>query len=455
MAIQINPVDFRGFSLGGGSVPQLPSVGALGLQAIQAQMQSRDNAAQIAAQERMNMARIRSADEAMLRQNILDRDKLNIQQNQFGQNYKLDKRKMGLLESQNEAENSLKQQQLDNNMSLDSQKINLAEVEQKYNAWKAMQENARENLKLEMIQLKDKKKDEIDAMGAFAVNGRMAMNSVKDPNDARVMQLEILNEAEKSGYIDKNMAKQMRNMPVSSFKNALEFKILQLDKVKEYQAMNEIQNPKQKAGASSSSLEIVQPDGTVVKMQGLNNSTQSETQKNLMSSEKALTQFEQINKDYDPAYFTYANQAGAKLSKEAEKSSGIPGVSQGTEFLANLTTGMDKEERSKFLAKRAGYMNKVDQMFNTYKKEITGAAAGEKEIEQLRASFLNGNMSPSEFKGSLEQVVSKYKTEANQYKNALGSGIEVNSKTDYFRQGLKAKGYSDDEINAFLKSKGL
>lgn len=455
MAIQINPVDFRGFSLGGGSVPQLPSVGALGLQAIQAQMQSRDNAAQIAAQERMNMARIRSADEAMLRQNILDRDKLNIQQNQFGQNYKLDKRKMGLLESQNEAENSLKQQQLDNNMSLDSQKINLAEVEQKYNAWKAMQENARENLKLEMIQLKDKKKDEIDAMGAFAVNGRMAMNSVKDPNDARVMQLEILNEAEKSGYIDKNMAKQMRNMPVSSFKNALEFKILQLDKVKEYQAMNEIQNPKQKGSGQSGSLEIVQPDGTVVKMQSLNTPVASETQKSLINKEATLTQFEKIDKGYDPDYFTYANQAGAKLSKEAEKTKGIPGIAQGTELLANLTTGMSKEDRAKFLEKRAAYLNNVDQVFNAYRKEITGAAAGEKEIERIRASFLNGEMSPSEFKGSLDQIVEKYKSEADQAKSALGAGIEVNSKTDYFRQGLKAKGYSDEEINAFLKSKGL
>lgn len=424
MALSINPVDFRGFSLGGSGTPQLPNIGALGLQAIQAQMQSRDNAAQLAAQERMNMARVRSSDEAMLRQNILERQKMNMQQNQFNQNYKLDQGKLGLLQSQNAAENALKQQQLDQSSALDNQKIDLAAVEQKYNMWKEQQRAAQDGLKLEMAQLAGKKKDELDSMGAFAVNGRMAMNSVKDPNDARVMQLEILNEAEKNGYINKDMAKQMRQMPVSSFKNALEFKILQLDKVKEYKAMNDIQTPKT---GSSSSLEIVQPDGTVVKMQGLSGAAQSETQKSLMGNEKALSQFAKIEKDYDPAYFTYANQAGAKLSKEAEKSSGIPGLAQGTELLANMTTGMSKEDRAKFLAKRAGYMNKVDQVFNTYKKEITGAAAGEREIEQLRASFLNGDMSPSEFKGALEEVVSKYKSEADQYKSALGKGIEVNT----------------------------
>lgn len=453
MALQINPVDLRGFSLGGGGTPQLPNIGALGLQALQMRMNQQDQANQLAAQERMNMARIRSSDEAMLRQNMLDRNKLDIQQSQFNQNYGLDKSKLGLLQSQNDAENALKQQQLNQNFGLENQKLGLVANEQNNNLAKAMQDQAQQHLKLEMAQLASKKKEDIANMGAFAVNGKMAMNSVKDPNDARVMQLEILNEAEKNGYLDSNTAKQMRQMPISGFKNALDFKILQLNKVKEYQAMNDVENPKSKGKAGS--LEIVQPDGTVVKMQSLNTAAATDVQKNLMNNEKALNTFKSIEKDYDPAYFTYANQAGAKASKEAEKTSGIPLVSQGTEFLANTLTGMDKEDRSKFLAKRAGYMNKVDQMFNTYKKEITGAAAGEKEIEQLRASFLNGNMAPSEFKGSLEEVVAKYKSESNQYKDALGKGIQVSPQSDYYRQGLKAKGYSDDEINTFLQSKGL
>jgi hypothetical protein len=452
MPIQINPVDFRGFSLGG-PAPQLPNVGALGLQAVQTVLGQQNNAADRAAQERMNMARVRSADDAMLRQNILEREKMGQQNNQFQQSLGLDKNKLALLKSQNLAENAMKADQMGQEYDLNSQKIDLAKVEQQYTQWKDKQKMAQDGLKLEMIELAGKKKEEVDSMGAFATSARMAMDKVTSPEDARTLQLSILDDAVKSKYISADMAKQMRQMPVSGFKSALDFKIMQLDKVAEYKAMNEIQNPKAKGQGGG--IEIVQPDGTVVRMQGLNQAAATETQKSLMSKESALNQFDKIEKNYDPDYFTYANKAGAKLSKEAEKTKGIPLVSQGTELLANVTTGMSKEDRAKFLEKRAGYMNQVDQMFNTYKKEITGAAAGEKEIEQLRASFLNGEMSPSEFKGSLDQVVSKYKSEADQAKTALGVGIPVASKLDYYRQGLKAKGYSDDEINTFLKSKGM
>lgn len=424
MAIQINPVDFRGFALGGAGVPQLPQVGALGLQAAQLVMNQQDSAANRAAQERMNMARIRSSDEAMLRQNITESNKLAQQDNQFQQNLGLDKNKLALLKSQNLAENAMKAQQMGQEYDLASQKIDLAKIEQEFNKWKSSQENARENLKLEMIQLKDKKTEEIQTMGAFATTARLSMDRVKDPADARTLQLSILNDAVESKYITAEQAKQMRNMPVSSFKNALDFKIMQLDKVAEYKAMNDIQNPKSK---SSGGMEIVAPDGTVVKMQGLTTPVQTEEQKNLITNEKSLAQFEKLDKDYDPAYFTYKNQAGAKLSKEAEKSSDIPVVGTATNFLANAVTGMNEEDRGKFLEKRTKYMSGLEQMFNTYKKEITGAAAGEKEIEMIRKSVLNGEMSPSEAKGSLEQIISKYKSEADQYKKTLGSGLDVGS----------------------------
>jgi hypothetical protein len=414
MPIQINPVDFRGFSLGG-SAPQLPNVGALGLQAVQTVLGQQSNAADRAAQERMNMARVRSADDAMLRQNIMEREKLGQQNNQFQQSLGLDKNKLALLKSQNLAENAMKADQMGQEYGLNRQKIDLARVEQQYNQQKDQQALAQEGLKLEMIQLAGKKKEEVDSMGAFATSARMAMDKVTSPEDARTLQLSILDDAVKSKYISADMAKQMRQMPVSGFKSALDFKIMQLDKVKEYKAMNDIQNPKQ-----GSALEIVQPDGTVVKMQGLGNTVKNTAQQEVINKEKSLNQFEKIVNNYNPEYFTYKNQTGAWAAKESEKSAGIPGLEQGTELLASVLTGKNKEERADFLSERKSYMNNVDQMFNTYKKEITGAAAGEKEIEQIRKSFINGELSPSEFKGSLEQVVERYKGESDQAKKILG-----------------------------------
>lgn len=426
MPIQINPVDFRGFALGGVGTPQLPQVGALGLQAVQSIMSQQDSAANRDAQERMNMARIRSNDEAMLRQNIMERDKLAKQDNQFQKSLGLDKNKLALLKSQNLAENAMKAQQNGQEYDLASQKVDLAKVEQHYNMWKGQREEAQKGLQLEMDQLKEKKVEEIQTMGAFATTARMSMDKVKDPADARTLQLSILDDAVENKYITADQAKQMRNMPVSSFKNALDFKIMQLDKVVEYKAMNDIQNPKQQGQGGT--LEIVQPDGTVVKMQGLTTPAKTENQKNLINNEKNLSQFEQLEKEYDPAFFTYKNQAGAKLSKEAEKSSDIPIVGQAADFMANAVTGMNKEERGKFLERRTKYMNSLEQMFNAYKHEITGAAAGKDEIEMIRKSVLNGEMSPSEAKGALEQIIKKYKSESDQYKKTLGSGLDVTSQ---------------------------
>lgn len=451
MPVQINPVDFRGFSLGGGNTPQLPNIGALGLQAIQMKMNSQDQASQIAAQERMNNARVRSADDAMLRQNILERDKLAQQNSQFNKSYGLDQSKLGLLSQQNDAENALKQQQLDQGNAIDNRKIDLADVEQRYNAWKGNQQLAQDNLKLEMAQLAKKDAKEVNNMGAFAVTAKMAMGKVANPADARTLQLDILNEAEKNGYIDKDVAEQMRKMPVSGFNNALDFKIMQLDKVKEYQAMNKTQNP-----AQAGTVKVIDANGNTIEYSPLTKASETDAQKNLVSDQNLLKQFDKIEKNYDPSYFTYANQAGAKVSKESEKLQGVPIIGQGSEVLADSLTGMNKEDRSKFLEKRASYMNSIDQVFNTYRKEITGAAAGEKELDMLKASFLNGDMSPSEFKGALGQVVSKYKSDAALNQQNLKTGVQVSpNSSDFYRQGLKAKGYSDDEINAFLKSKGM
>lgn len=448
MPVQINPVDFRGFSLGGAGTPQLPNVGALGLQAVQLRLNQQD----ALRQDALNQARIRSADEAMLRQNILERQKLAQQNDQFNKNFGLDQNKLGLLSQQNQAENALRQQQLYQGNMLDNRKVDLAETEQRYNQWKDNRQIAQDNLKLEMAQLKEKKAEDINNMGAFAVNARIAIDKVADPKDARVLQLDILNEAQKNGYISKDVAGQMKNMPISSFKNALDFKILQLDKVKEYQAMNKTQTPSTQGGT----VKVIDSNGNVIEYQPLTKASETEAQKTLTSDKSLLNQFDKIEKNYDPSYFTYVNQAGAKVSKESEKLQGVPIIGQGSEVLANSLTGMSKEERAKFLEKRASYMNSIDQVFNTYRKEITGAAAGEKELDMLKASFLNGDMAPSEFKGALEQVVSKYKSDALQNQQNLKSGVQVsNPNADYFRQGLKAKGYSDDEINAFLKSKGM
>src|SRR5690349_15005270 len=135
MSININPVDFRGFSVGNGGVPQLPNIGGLGLQALQL-VQNQQQAAQDAA---IKQAQIRSADEAMLRQNMLERAKMNQQASQFNRSYGLDARKMGLLENQAASDQLLKQQQLGSETDINNRKLDLGAAELKFNEWKGQQ----------------------------------------------------------------------------------------------------------------------------------------------------------------------------------------------------------------------------------------------------------------------------------------------------------------------------
>lgn len=45
---------------------------------------------------------------------------------------------------------------------------------------------------------------------------------------------------------------------------------------------------------------------------------------------------------------------------------------------------------------------RTDQMFNQYRKEITGAAAAQKELEDLRKTFVNTDMNPSQFEIAMD-----------------------------------------------------
>lgn len=77
-----------------------------------------------------------------------------------------------------------------------------------------------------------------------------------------------------------------------------------------------------------------------------------------------------------------------------------------------------------FSAKKQAFNNEVMQMFNSYRKEITGAAASEKEMKQLLDSMVNANLPPQKFMATYNQFMEKARS--NLERNALLSGIEPN-----------------------------
>jgi hypothetical protein len=444
MALNINAPNLSGLAAlaSGSSNLNLQNPGALGLQAVQ-MLQQQQIANRNAALERMRM---QQTGELALRQQGLDRAQLEMQQNvanQRAQSEKagmaLDARKLGLLQQGQEAKLAQQQFNDDRQFGLDAAK---AGMEQQNKQQDLMFKYQQEEMKKFMAD----KKEALQEKGAFYSYARTAMDKLESPEEKQQLKLEILKEAQDKGYATKEEAAIATKMPLSTFNSVLESKIINAGMAKQYKDMNP-----DKKDSKDGTMRITGPGGVVMEYSPLSPGAETEAQKSVMNKDEVVSQIEKLQKDYNRDYFTYANQAGAAVSAGAEKWKGTPVMEQGSELLASVLTGKSPKEREAFLAERKSYMNTLGQVFNAYRKEITGAGAGLDEIKRLEQDFANGNMSPSELKGALDQIVTKYKAESDRYKASLKEGIKVGS---YKRQQLIDMGHPPEEVDKFLKSKG-
>lgn len=134
------------------------------------------------------------------------------------------------------------------------------------------------------------------------------------------------------------------------------------------------------------------------------NATTNDLQKDTISSLNTLNNLDQVAKDYKSSYLTYAGQARGWTANKMGKVFGQSG---------------DKE----FLQGKTKFQTGVQQMFNQYRKDITGAAASVQELDRLKQSMLNEDMSPEEFEAAYSQ-----------FRNIIESSLKL--KQQYMKQGL-------------------
>jgi len=132
----------------------------------------------------------------------------------------------------------------------------------------------------------------------------------------------------------------------------------------------------------------------------------TKVQENIMNAESALSNLDSIANRFSGDYLTYSGRIKAGAGRLLDKA------------------GMDTD-MTKMNATRAQFRNEVNQFFNQYRKDITGAAASEKELEQLKDSILNENMGPAEFKAAYDQFVTKVKGQLEMNKKIARSGVKV------------------------------
>ncbi|MEM6623663.1 MAG: hypothetical protein AAF674_15645 [Pseudomonadota bacterium] len=85
---------------------------------------------------------------------------------------------------------------------------------------------------------------------------------------------------------------------------------------------------------------------------------------------------------------TYQSQAEDWFTRQAEKLGVEP-----------------SEVQRQAVGRRAQFNTTVEQLFNAYRQEITGAAAAVQELERLKKSFINIDMSPSQFEAAYAQYM--------------------------------------------------
>lgn len=151
------------------------------------------------------------------------------------------------------------------------------------------------------------------------------------------------------------------------------------------------------------------PDGSVTLTQGnvpaeqLTKQNRNKVQSGILKAEKSLLDLDGIGKTFSDEFLTFGGKAKAGVGSFLDK------------------TGLDVgQSLQDFNAKRVGFVNNVRQFFNTYRKDITGAAASVQELEFLMKSMLNENLGPDEFKSAYDQFIGKVRAQIDLNKTQLG-----------------------------------
>lgn len=131
----------------------------------------------------------------------------------------------------------------------------------------------------------------------------------------------------------------------------------------------------------------IAPAKTTLSIENLTRPTQTGLEKDIIEGTQKVMELGEIERLYNPLYLQYKGGALSAIQKQGDKI-GIGGIT-GTKFLAN---------RSAFIAQSK-------QFSNTYRKFVTGTAAGEKEqAEILKAIPDIESDSPTQFKAKLKQT---------------------------------------------------
>jgi hypothetical protein len=199
---------------------------------------------------------------------------------------------------------------------------------------------------------------------------------------------------------------------------------------------------------------VVGPDGTVTIGAPLASGNVAKAQEKVTTAMDNLARLREIRTTFDPQFLTYLGQGRQALLRTKER--------------AGVT--LDPAEQQS-VGQYRQFSEGVDQFFNQYRKDITGAAAAVAELSSLKDAILNKDLSPTEFIASFDRLVNESTRTINIQNSLLEQGLSPSSKAfqqqadqlfmsgrnkNYMQRGteLEKQGLSDDQIKQQLRLEG-
>lgn len=135
-----------------------------------------------------------------------------------------------------------------------------------------------------------------------------------------------------------------------------------------------------------------------------------ETQKDVINAVGTLDRLDEIANNYKRDYLTTQGRVSGWVGTQADR------------------LGMASKDQKQFIQGRRRFTQMVDQEFNAYRKDITGAAAAMAELESLKKAMINTDLSPSEFEAAYTTYRESVGRMLRLKQRILREGIPLGSK---------------------------
>lgn len=132
-------------------------------------------------------------------------------------------------------------------------------------------------------------------------------------------------------------------------------------------------------------------------------------QKELISLEDSMDQLADLADTVDDDYLTLSGQVGLKISRFKD--------------YVGIAAKADKDKLKRYTE----FRNRVNFFFNQYRKVITGSQASFQELEALKTSILNEDLTPAEFEGAFKTAMDNFQRGIAAKRKLLSQGIDTST----------------------------